>query len=450
MIINIHVNNNFNSSNKKNNILKFIDLYAGLGGFHLALEELGHDCVFASEINKNLRDLYKINFPNSNIHGDILKVDVINDIPKHDILCGGFPCQPFSRAGKQLGFEDEQKGNHFFKIIEILKYHQTEFILLENVETILKHDNGNTFKTITSLLENLEYEIDFKINSPHEFNIPHHRRRLFIVGRKKNKSRKNSLEHFTWPEKKDINLTSIETIFFDRDDDENLQISSKHKNVFNIWNEFVKNFPNPSDLPGHPIWAHEFGATYEYETKTPYATPINELKEKLGVFGKQIIGNNKNEILLNSIPRYAAYPENVFPRWKINYIRKNREFYNKYKGYLDEFKLKLEGLEFSNQKFEWSCKGEKNNLDDKIIQFRQSGLRVSKSNWFPALTTVKTQNIYLPKLDRKMSIKEAAQLQSMQKLKKIPDHTNGGYKAFGNAVNVEVVKLIAKNLLNGK
>lgn len=430
--------------------MKFIDLYAGLGGFHLALEELGHECVFASEINKNLRDLYKVNFPNSNIHGDILKVDVKKDIPKHDILCGGFPCQPFSRAGKQLGFEDEQKGNHFFKIIEILKYHKTEFILLENVETILKHDNGNTFKTITSLLEDLEYEIEYKINSPHEFNIPHHRRRLFIVGRKKNKSNKKSLKYFNWPEKKDINLTSIETLHFECDNDENLQISSKHKNAFNIWNDFVKNFPNPSDLPGHPIWSHEFGATYEFENKTPYSTPVNELKEKLGTFGKQIIGNNKNEILLKFIPRYAAYPENIFPKWKINYIKKNREFYNKYKEYLDEFKLKLEGLEFSNQKFEWSCKGENNNLEDKIVQFRQSGLRVSKSNWFPALTTVKTQNIYLPKLDRKMSIKEAAQLQSMQNLLHKPGHNNGGYKAFGNAVNVEVVKLIAKNLLNGK
>ncbi len=429
--------------------MKFIDLYAGLGGFHLALEELGHECVFASEINKNLRDLYKVNFPNSNIHGDILKVDVKKDIPKHDILCGGFPCQPFSRAGKQLGFEDEQKGNHFFKIIEILKYHKTEFILLENVETILKHDNGNTFNTIKTLLEDLEYEIDYRINSPHEFNIPHHRRRLFIVGRKKNKSNKKSLKYFNWPEKKDINLTSTDTLIFECDNDENLQISSKHKSAYNIWNDFVKNFPKPEDLPGHPIWAHEFGATYEFETKTPYSTPLDELNEKLGVFGKQIIGNNKNEILMNYIPRYAAYPEKVFPKWKINYIKKNREFYNKYKEYLDEFKLKLEGLEFSNQKFEWSCKGGINNLDDKIIQFRQSGLRVSKSNWFPALTTVKTQNIYLPKLDRKMSIKEAAQLQSMQKLKKIPDHTNGGYKAFGNAVNVEVVKLIAKNLLNG-
>ena len=432
--------------------LRFIDLYAGLGGFHLALEELGHNCVFSSEINKTLRELYKENFPDSNIHGDILKVDVKNDIPKHDILCGGFPCQPFSRAGKQLGFEDEQKGNHFFKIVEILKYHQPEFIILENVETILKHDNGNTFRTITSLLEGLGYEIDYKIISPHEFNIPHHRRRLFIVGRKKILNNKITLglNNFSWPIKKDINLTSIQSLIYKKDKDEKLQINEKLKNVYNIWNYFVKNFPYPQDLPGHPIWSHEFGATYDFEEKTPYSTPINELKEKLGSFGRPIEGINKDEILLKHIPRYAAYPESKFPLWKINCIRRNREFYNKHKEYLDLFKIKLEGLEFSHQKFEWSCKGTVNKLDDKIIQFRPSGLRVSKANWFPALTTIKTQNIYLPNLDRKMSINEAAQLQSMQKLKKLPDHKNGGYKAFGNAVNVEVVKLIAKNLLNGK
>ena len=117
---------------------------------------------------------------------------------------------------------------------------------------------------------------------------------------------------------------------------------------------------------------------------------------------------------------------------------------------MDAFKYNLDGLEFSYQKFEWSCKGESYTLDDKIIQFRQSGLRVSRANWAPALTTVKTQNIYFPWLNRKMSVLEAAQLQSMQGLKNLPDHRNGAYKAFGNAVNVEVVKRIAKNLIYGK
>ena len=93
------------------NRIKFIDLYAGLGGFHQALEKLGHDCVWASEYNFNLRELYKKNFPKTPIEGDIFQVN-LTDIPPHDLICGGFPCQPFSRAGKMLGFEDLKKGNH--------------------------------------------------------------------------------------------------------------------------------------------------------------------------------------------------------------------------------------------------------------------------------------------------------------------------------------------------
>ncbi len=427
--------------------LKFIDLYAGLGGFHMALERLGHKCIFASESNQHVRELYSINFPETNVKGDIFKVDIAKDIPTHDILCGGFPCQPFSRAGKQLGFLDIAKGNHFFKIVEILKYHKPEYILLENVETILRHDNGNTFRTINQDLEDLEYQIDYKILSPHEFNIPHHRKRLFIVGRKKNKG---GLTHFKWPDKKDINDTTIKSLKFEVEPGEELTISENAKKVIDIWNKFVKNFPDKNGLPGHPIWSHEFGATYEYEEKTPFATSIDELLKYKGAFGEQITGSDKNYILQNFIPRYAAYPESKFPSWKVDYIRKNREFYEKYKPYLDEFKKQLIGLDFSNQKFEWSCKGESYTLDDKIIQFRQSGLRISRANWCPALTTVKTQNIYLPWLGRRMSVREAAQLQSMQGLRTYPDHRNGAYKAFGNAVNVDLVNLIAKNLIDEK
>ena len=100
--------------------LKFIDLFAGLGGFHLALEELGHSCVFASEVNEDLRILYKKNF-NLECHGDINDVD-IKTIPEHDVICGGFPCQPFSKAGKQNGLEDPNNGNLFDKIMEIFQY----------------------------------------------------------------------------------------------------------------------------------------------------------------------------------------------------------------------------------------------------------------------------------------------------------------------------------------
>ena len=101
--------------------IKFIDLYAGLGGFHLALEQLGHDCVFASESNVIINNLYTKNFPNTPMYGDIFSVLIEKDIPKHQLLCGGFPCQPFSRAGKQLGFKDEKKGKQLVADLNKLK-----------------------------------------------------------------------------------------------------------------------------------------------------------------------------------------------------------------------------------------------------------------------------------------------------------------------------------------
>jgi DNA (cytosine-5)-methyltransferase 1 len=427
-------------------VMKFIDLYAGLGGFHLALEGLGHECVFASEINPNLRELYQKNFPGVLIRGDILKTDIKVDIPDHHILCGGFPCQPFSRAGLQLGFNDEKKGNHFFRIMEILNFHKPEYLLLENVETILRHDNCNTFNVIRDNLGQ-EYDIDFRVLSPHEFNIPHHRRRLFIVGRR---LELGGLRQFEWPRKKDIDKTSLYSLRFKFNPAEKLGLSIKQQKAFDIWNDFVKKFPEQDALPGFPIWSHEWGATYDFENRTPFSTPVNELVEMRGSFGKKIVLKSKDEILKLDLPRYASYEEDKFPGWKITYIRRNREFYKKYKKYLDVFKSQLVGMEFSNQKFEWCCGNDNNTLEDKVIQFRQSGVRVSKSNWAPALTTVKTQNIFLPWLNRTMSSEEKAQLQSMQKLKYLPDPENGAHKAFGNAVNVKLVQLIAKNLLNAK
>src|SRR5699024_10837473 len=107
---------------------KFIDLFAGLGGFHLALERLGHQCVFASELQPDLQKLYSENFPGTPVYGDITKI-AVQDIPPHDILCGGFPCQPFSQAGKRLGFTEE-RGNLFDNIMKILQYHKPKYVLL--------------------------------------------------------------------------------------------------------------------------------------------------------------------------------------------------------------------------------------------------------------------------------------------------------------------------------
>jgi DNA (cytosine-5)-methyltransferase 1 len=160
--------------------LKFIDLFAGLGGFHLALDHLGHKCVFASELNNELRDLYVKNH-NTKIEGDINLVNV-NLIPSHDILCAGFPCQPFSQAGARLGLEDPRNGNLFYKIVEILNRHKPEFVFLENVANLKGHDDGNTWKVIYDELSKL-YEVKVDTLSPHHFGIPQHRSRFYIVGR---------------------------------------------------------------------------------------------------------------------------------------------------------------------------------------------------------------------------------------------------------------------------
>ena len=131
---------------------KFIDLFAGLGGFHKALEALGCECVFASELKEDLRKLYQINFPSTQIEGDITKIDP-KDIPAHEILCAGFPCQPFSQAGKRQGFDDEKdRGNLFDYICNILEEHKPRYVILENVSNLKGHDGGNTWNTIHNKL----------------------------------------------------------------------------------------------------------------------------------------------------------------------------------------------------------------------------------------------------------------------------------------------------------
>ena len=162
------------------NKLKFIDLFAGLGGFHSALTNLGCECVFASELKDDLRRLYGVNYPGTRIEGDITKVRP-EDIPSHNILCAGFPCQPFSQAGKRQGFNDKDRGNLFYNICNILQYHHPRYVILENVANLKGHDGGNTWATIKQKLEELGYVVKDEIISPHQFGIPQHRRRIYIV-----------------------------------------------------------------------------------------------------------------------------------------------------------------------------------------------------------------------------------------------------------------------------
>jgi len=170
---------------------KFIDLFAGIGGFHLALHSLNAECVFASEINSYARKTYEHNhikispklFANKMFAGDIKEVNPSN-IPDFDILCGGFPCQPFSQAGYKRGFHEakENRGNLFFDIVNILKAKKPAAYFLENVRHIKNHDEGKTFKVIRETLEGLGYSFHYKMVKASDHGLPQHRPRIFMVG----------------------------------------------------------------------------------------------------------------------------------------------------------------------------------------------------------------------------------------------------------------------------
>ena len=157
----------------------FIDLFAGIGGFRLGLERAGGKCVFSSEIDRYARETYKLNFGEYPT-GDIKEISP-SEIPEHDILAAGFPCQPFSIAGKRLGFSDT-RGTLFFEIERILLAKKPRAFILENVAGLVNHDHGKTFKTIKSSLKNAGYHIFYKILNAKDYGIPQNRERIFIVG----------------------------------------------------------------------------------------------------------------------------------------------------------------------------------------------------------------------------------------------------------------------------
>ncbi len=160
--------------------MKAIELFAGVGGFRLGLERAGHQVVWANEWDKWACDTYDKNFGESIDRRDITTIPE-RDIPSHDIICGGFPCQAFSVAGQRLGFA-ETRGTLFFEIARIAKYHRTPFLFLENVKGLLSHDRGNTFETILRTLDKLGYDLQWQVLNSKDFGVPQNRERVFIIG----------------------------------------------------------------------------------------------------------------------------------------------------------------------------------------------------------------------------------------------------------------------------
>lgn len=185
----------------------FIDLFAGVGGFHVGLQKLGGNCVYASEWDKYSAVTYQNWYPDTPVDPrDIRKIDVRSDIPKHDLLAGGFPCQPFSLAGVSKknsmgikhGFEDPKQGNLFLQICKIIKVHQPKVVFLENVKNLISHDQGRTWKTIQTRLNNLGYEVKWKIIDANSY-VPQHRERIYIVAFRRRSFTKKEIESFRFP-----------------------------------------------------------------------------------------------------------------------------------------------------------------------------------------------------------------------------------------------------------
>ena len=162
--------------------MTFVELFAGVGGFRLGLEALGHQCVFASENDPFAQSTYLSNYGKMPM-GDITEIKA-EDIPSHNILTAGFPCQDFSIAGKRKGMKTE-RGKMFFNIIRVLEHHQPKYFILENVKGLLSHDRGETFKTIVQSLYELGYGVDYRVLNTKDFGLPQNRERIFIVGKRK-------------------------------------------------------------------------------------------------------------------------------------------------------------------------------------------------------------------------------------------------------------------------
>ena len=402
----------------------FIDLFAGIGGFHAALGAMGGKCVYASEWDKDSARIYERNW-NLKPDGDITLAanDEVMNVPEHDVLVGGFPCQPFSKSGKQMGME-ETRGTLFWNIAKIIEARKPTLVLLENVRNIAGPRHIHEWKVIIKTLRDLGYRVseDPMVVSPHLINPefggrPQVRDRVFIAATRIPKGVPNfkynieipSLESVkknwnpqNWNLGKDLPLDKL-----DAKSKKAVALNETEVEWIEAWNEFVvlmREKLGDKSLPGFPIWANDW--VLEKDLKIPKGTPD----------------------------------------WKENFLRKNAEFYTTHRVVLNKWLKKWNNLEHfppSRRMFEWQAQDTKT-LWETIMHFRPSGIRAKRATYVPALVAI-TQTSIIGKQKRRITVREGARLQGLPDWFDFVDQADKlTYKQLGNGVNVGAVY----NLMN--
>lgn len=389
------------------NNFTFIDLFAGIGGFRHAMNNYSNGnarCLYSSEINSSAAKIYNDNFHQEPL-GDIRTIDPIElHLESPDVICGGFPCQTFSKGGNQAGFKDS-RGTLFREIIRIINCYPNEqkpkVLILENVQNLVNHDDGETWKTIHHEIQEAGYNVISKpiVAAPKDFNVPQLRNRAIILAVRRDIYDGDIDIHFVRRKQNTCNLITVLDQNLSPEDQQKYALTPAEINVLDCWQDFLNQVPEEERIIGFPIWSDEFGKHYSVKN---------------------------------------------LPKWKQDIINKNRNFYAKHQETFSQWMRRWNiraTFTPTNRKFEWQAGKSMNSIYDGIIQFRTSGIRVKRPTESPALVAMDHRPIYGP-FRRFITTKEAARLQSFPEDFIFDEPDKETFKQLGNAVNVTVIESV--------